>query len=155
MASKALQNQMTRSVIVNRQKLIDILIKNKTKHVKEYEEAMAGYKETAIAKVNETFANLNEKLEKRKNELLEDLNNFSSENSGDYGDYLSILQAVTVQMKVPVSYEDAYNAAIDMATLDTRDELELTGAEFQCFCRDVWDWTYEFAASTALYNKKA
>ena len=46
----------------------------------------------------------------------------------------------------------AYDAAFDMATFDTRDELDLSGAEFQCFCRDVWDWSDEFQTTTQIYG---
>jgi len=152
MAMKALGNQMSRVVRVNRQKLIETLTANRDKHVKEFNEAMNGYKDTAVKKVNEAFQNLGDRLEKRKNELLKDLNEFTPETSDKFSDVLTILQSVTVNMKVPVSYKEAYDAAIDMATFDTRDELELSGAEFQCFCRDVWDWSYEFSNSTALYK---
>lgn len=154
MAQKALHNQMTRMVKVDRQKLVSTLETNRAKHIKEFNEAMAGYKEIAMKRVDEAFQNLGDKLEKRKNELLKDLNEFTPETADNFSDTLTILQAVTVQLKVPVSYKEAYDAAIDMAKFDTRDELELSGAEFQCFCRDVWDWSYDFIASTSMYNNR-
>jgi uncharacterized protein YfbU (UPF0304 family) len=154
MAQKALNHQMNRIVRVNRAKLIDTLTENRTKHVKEFNEAMAGYKGLAMNEIEKAFGNLGDRLHKRRKELEEDIAKFSPATAGEYSDYLTILQAVTVNLKVPQSYADAYDAAIDMAKFDTRDELELSGAEFQCFCRDVWDWSSEFTATTSFYNDK-
>ena len=152
MAMKALGNQMTRIVRVNRKKLVETLVENKEAHIKQFKEAMDGYKATALAKIAEAFDGLDKKLMKRRDELIQHVGSFSPEKSSEFSDQFVILNNVYVNLKVPVSYEDAYNAAIDMAMFDTRDELELSGAEFQCFCRDVWDWSYEFAAVTQSYS---
>lgn len=155
MAAKALRNQMNRVVHVDRMKLIDTLKANRVKHVGQFNQAMAGYKAAATAKIAEAFDGLAGKLEKRKAELLETISTFTPETAESFADYLTILNAVTVNLKVPVSYAEAYDAAIDMATFDTRAELELSGAEFQCFCRDVWEWSDDFSITQALYAAAA
>lgn len=152
MAQKALNNQMTRTVRVNRKRLIETLMANRTDHIKQFNEAMAGYKATALAKVDEAFNGLAARLATRKAELVKELNSFTAETADNFTNHLTILQAVTVNMEVPTSYEGAYDAAIDMANFDTREELELSGSEFQCFCRDVWDWTYGFTRTTEAYG---
>lgn len=154
MAAKALSNQMNRTVLVNRKKLIETLVINRTKHVIDYNDAMQGYKAIALAAIHEAFQNMGDKLKTRREALEEKIGNFSAETASEYPDYFVILEAVKVPLKVPISYADAYDAAIDMATFDTRDELELSGAEFQCFCRDVWDWTYEFTSTKAFYSNQ-
>lgn len=152
MASKALSNQMTRIVRVNRIGLVETLKKNRSSHIEQFDEAMLGYKELALLKIEEAFVGLEDRLRYRKEEITTKIKSFTAETAGNFSDYLVILEQVVVNLKLPVSYADAYDAAIDMATFDTREELELSGAEFQCFCRNVWDWTYEFANTTNMYS---
>lgn len=154
MAMKALHNQMNRIVRVNRQKLIETLKQNREQHIKQFNEAMDGYKEVAMKEIAKAFDKLADRLDKRRKELEKEIESFSPETAENFSDHLVILQSVTVNMKVPVSYADAYDAAIDMANFDVRDDLELSGAEFQCFCRDVWDWSNDFTATSAMYLKK-
>lgn len=151
-ALKALGNQMNRVVRVNRLKLVETLKENRTKHVALFNEAMAGYKELALQKVEEAFDGLATRLQARKEEITKHISSFSPETASQFSDHLTILHGVTIDLKVPVSYEDAYDAAIDMASFDTREELDLSGAEFQCFCRDVWDWSYEFTTRNLAYS---
>lgn len=156
MAAKALNNQMTRTVRVNRQHLLETLKKNREQHLKVFNEAMAGYKALALAlaKVNEAFNGLEGRLLQKKDEIVAKIGTFSAETADSFTDYLIILETVRVALTVPVSYVEAYNTAIDMADFDTREELDLSGAEFQCFCRDVWDWSYEFTSISSTYSSK-
>lgn len=154
MAAKALGHQMTRMVRVNRETLLETLKKNREKHLTEFNEAMAGYRRLALDKVLTAFSGLSSRIESRRAEIVEKVSTFTAETASNFSDYLVILEQVAINLKVPVSYVDAYDAAIDMAAFDTRDELELSGAEFQCFCRDVWDWTHEFANTTTMYGLK-
>lgn len=154
MAAKALGHQMTRTVRVNRLRLIETLKANRDKHLAVYNEAMAGYKDLAQAKVREAFVGLEARLQTRKEELLAKLDAFTPATADNFSDYFVVLEQVAVNLKRPVSYAAAYDAAIDMAEFDTRDELELSGAEFQCFCRDEWDWKYEFSAVNAVYTAR-
>jgi hypothetical protein len=153
-AAKALSNQMTRTVRVNRLKLLDTLKTNRATHLAVFNEAMAGYKELARAKVEEAFVGIDGRLKKRKEELLARVESFTPETASSFSDYFVILEQMVVNLKLPVSYVDAYDAAIDMAAFDTRDELDLSGAEFQCFCRNEWLWSEEFTAISSTYLKK-
>lgn len=153
MAAKALRHQMNRIVRVNRTKLIETLRTNRTKHVEHFNKAMAGYKDAASKKIEEAFDGLADRLAKRREEITDKIKSFTPETADEFSDSLTILNGIHVNLKVPVSCADAYDAAIDMADFDTREELELSGAEFQCFCRDVWDWSDEFSSTSALYVK--
>lgn len=152
MATKALSHQMTRTVLVDRMKLLDALKVNRENHLAEFNEAMVGYKAMALRKVEEAFAGLDDRLKKQKADIVEKIGTFSPETADGFSDYLVILHQVGVDLKKPVSYVEAYDAAIDMAKFDTRDVLELSGAEFQCFVRDVWDWTHEFTITNTTYG---
>jgi hypothetical protein len=151
MAQKALSHQMSRTVRVNRLRLLEQLEKNRETHLQVFNEAMAGYKAMALEKVNEAFVGLEDRLRKKKEEITARLETFTAETADQFSDYFIVLEQVAVSLKKPVSYVDAYDAAIDMAKFDTRDELDLSGAEFQCFMRDVWDWTYEFSTTNVMY----
>lgn len=152
MAARALGNQMSRTVRVDRKRLIETLTKNREAHIKQFDEAMAGYKAAALKEIQKAFDGLETRLKKRQAEMIEHVNSFTVETAKDFNSRFTVLEAVTVNLEVPVSYADAYDAAIDMANFDVREELELSGAEFQCFCRDVWDWTYEFSNITKTYG---
>jgi hypothetical protein len=153
MAQKALNHQMNRTVRVNRLKLLQTLKENREKHLAVYTEAMAGYKAIALQKVNEAFDGLETRLKKRKDDFIARIEKFTPETADAFSDYLVVLEQVGVNLKKPVSYVDAYDAAIDMALFDIREELDLSGAEFQCFCRDVWDWSYEFTNTNLAYSR--
>lgn len=154
MAIKALGHQMSRTVRVNRLQLLEKLKENRAKHLAIFNEAMAGYKELALSKVREAFSGMDERLQKRKDEITKRIESFTAETASQFSDYFVVLEQVAVNLTLPVSYADAYDAAIDMAAFDTRDELELSGAEFQCFCRDVWDWTHEFSEVSKTYRSR-
>lgn len=153
MAAKALGHQMNRVVHVDRKKLIETLKKNREKHIKVYEEAMDGYQEMATKKIEDAFVGLDKRIKENKKKALDKIVTFSKETSDKFSDYFLVLEGISIHMKVPVSFVEAYDTAIDMAEFDTRDTLELSGAEFQCFCRDVWDWTHEFSSVNTAYLK--
>lgn len=155
MAQKALSHQMSRTVRVSRLTLLAKLQQNRETHLQVFNEAMAGYKAMALEKVNEAFAGLEARLQKKKEEIIARLETFTAETADQFSDYFIVLEQVAVSLKKPVSYVDAYDAAIDMAKFDTRDELDLSGAEFQCFLRDQFDWSHEFSAVNTMYLKKS
>lgn len=153
MANMARQDQQKRTVIVDRVKLLEQLAANKEKHVREYHEAVAGYKEMAKEKLQRAYEKAKVSLEDNVKKGLEKIDGFDPENDS-YG-VTTLIDAVYVDLPIPKNYEDEYDAAIDMVNWDTRAELELTHAEFQCFVRDVWDWTSDFFGVTSIYNTKA
>jgi hypothetical protein len=63
MAAVARMDQEKRIIEVDREKLIETLQINRTKHVADYEEAMAGYKTTLLAKIDEAFDDAKKQLE--------------------------------------------------------------------------------------------
>lgn len=152
MAAKALSHQMSRVVHVDRNILLSTLRINREKHIAEFNKAMEGYKAMAAAKLEEAFSGLGRRMAKSKEKILEKIESFSPQTAGEFSDYFILVEQVAVNLKVPVSYAEAYDAAIDMATFETRDVIELSGAEFQCFCRDVWDWSHEFSATNIRYT---
>lgn len=154
MANVARQDQQKRTIEVNREKLVEILESNKIKHLKDYEEAKEGYKETLLTKLSTAFDDAKKQLEDRYSKIKEKVSNFTNEDIEKQTDYFQLVKDITVTMPVPRSYEEEYNAAIDMAKWDVRETLELTYAEFNCFVRDNWDWKAEFENVSVMYKFK-
>jgi len=152
MANRALSNQMNRTVVVDRLRLIETLKANRERHVLLFDEAMKGYVAQSLEKVEATFRNLDSQIAEQKSRIIAKINSFTADTADQFSDHLTILNGISVQLVVPKSYRDAYDAAIDMAEFDTRPELELSGAEFQCFVRDVWEWTAEFRTTGSRYG---
>lgn len=154
MAMQAVEDQKERKIEVNRAKLIEILKSNRDKHGKDYLEAVDGYKEMAINKLQEAHEEAKKTLEKNVVKGLESLNDFDAANPKKGSDYLTLVNAIHVELKVPRNFTDKYDAAIDMAVWDVRETLELTQAEFQCFVRDIWEWSEDFRVTNTMYANK-
>lgn len=152
MAAIAQRDQEKRTVEVNREKLISILESNRTKHVADYEEAMAGYKSLLLGKIDEAFEDAKKKLDEKYNRTKEKVSGFTDEDIAKQHDHFTLIDGISVEMKVPRSYAREYDAAIDMAKWDVRETLELSHAEFTCFVRDQWDWKAGFEAVSMLYK---
>lgn len=155
MANLARADQENRTVKVDRLKLIGILEANRTKHVQEYEEAMAGYKSVLLSKIDKAFEDAKLQLESQHKKTKSKVAAFTDTDIAKQHDRIVLIDGICVDMKVPRSYQKEYDAAIDMAKWDVRETLELTHAEFTCFVRDHWDWKSGFDAVSMLYKAVA
>lgn len=152
MAAVARMDQERRIVEVDRQKLIETLMANRTKHIADYEEAMAGYKTILLSKIDEAFDDAKKQLEVRYEKTRNKVVLFTDADIAKQRDSFVIIDGIVVEMKVPRSYAAEYDAAIDIAKWDVKPTLELTHAEFTCFVRDQWDWKSGFDAVSNLYK---
>lgn len=153
MAAFALRDQSERTIEVNRLKLVEILEENREMHIREYHEAVDGYLETATEKLQEGYDKSVVKLQKNLENSKRLLAEIDPSKPLETSDRIVLVESICIDLKVPRNYAKEYDAAIDMANWDVRDTLELSGAEFQCFVRDEWDWTNEFSTTTASYSK--
>ena len=152
MAAAARIDQAKRTVEVNRVALIEALKENREKHIKEYEEAMAGYKSRLLESIDSAFEEAKCSLEKQYEKTVEKVRNLTDDDIAKQSDFMTLVDSVTVEMKVPRSYASEYDAAIDVAMWDVRETLELSHAEFTCFVRDSWEWKSRFEAVSAMYK---
>lgn len=152
MAAMAIKDQMQRSTEVDRKKLIAILETNREKHVRDYEEAKAGYKAVLLEKVDEAFRDAAVTMQKRHEQAKRRIAELTENEISKQRDYQVLVDEISVEMKVPRSFAKEYDAAIDIAKWDVRDTLTLTYAEFACFVRDEWDWKSGFDAVSSLYK---
>lgn len=143
-----------RVVTVIRENLVKKLEENKEKHVLQYNEAMAGYKEELLGIVQKAFEKAENDLEKKKNSLVEKIKNFKDEDILKQSDYMTLIDAIHIEMKVPRSYAKDYDRAIEIAKWEANEKMELSTAEFTCYILDEWDWTSDFALTNSLYSNK-
>lgn len=109
--------------VIEKQRLLDIIRANRTKHNDTYEAAKTAYAEKGV----ELLKKLIQKLEK--GETLRP--------------YLNLPE--------PENHVDDYDRAIQMLELDSRDTIELNEQEFRQFVQDEWDWKQNWLTSTSSY----
>jgi hypothetical protein len=154
MAAVLRADQERQTTQVNRRDLINHLMSNRDKHVRDYEEAMAGYKTALLARINEAFSNAEKKLREKYEALQGKIAALTYKDIEAQNDFITLIEHVSVEMRVPRSYAEEYDLAISKATWDTRDTVELTHAEFLCLIRDKWDWRKSFDEISAMYKHK-
>ena len=153
MAARAIHDQSERVVQVNRLELVRILQLNRTKHVADHEKAKVGYRKVLLSKIDKEFQDALKSIQRRYDETKTRVEMLSDADIEEQNDRIQVINAVVVEMKVPRCYAAEYDAAIDMAKWDVRETLELSHAEFQCFVRDMWEWTNEFTTISAMYMR--
>jgi len=60
-----------------------------------------------------------------------------------------------IELKVPTNHVDDYDRAIEMLSLCTDTEIELSEDMFQCYVRDKWRWQKDFLWSNSRYSETA
>lgn len=152
MANLAKKQQATREVEVERLELLKKLRENKEEHIKQYEAAISGYKDAVLTQLEDKVQKAKEKLEKRYQESKDRISKFSQEELEDFGDYINLIDSITINLPLPRNYAEHYDLAIDMIQWDVRPNVILTGAEFQCFVRNEWDWKFDFENVSKMYT---
>lgn len=151
MAAQAQAALNSRKVTVNRLRLIETLKQNREDHVRKFHEAIDGYIETAIDSVNKGYDEEMVAAKKRHEKMLKQIAEFDPAHPEKTPSYWRFTESSGVSVPVPANYSEMYKTAIDMMEWDTREEVELTYAEFQCFIQDEWEWKEEFEAIRSTY----
>lgn len=152
MARQAQIDMLDRKVEVNRLKLVDQLKENLEKHRIEYLEAVEGYREQALKQLGEAGEKAKHSLERTIVSAKASIEKFDPRLDIS-GGTIVLVERVVLNLPVPKDYSSEYETAIAMAEWDTRETLELTTAEFQCFVRDVWDWSSNFKEVHMSYTR--
>ncbi len=116
-----------RSITVDKLRLIEILEKNRDGHRRIFEEALVGWRERVLERVEELYQQAREgKLENA---------------------YLSLPR--------PEDHTRDYDRVIGMLQLDVNDQVELTASEYAMFVEDDWGWQKSFLLANADYSERA
>jgi AICAR transformylase/IMP cyclohydrolase PurH len=121
-----LRNAMN-SVKMNRLELLKIVRENATKHVADYDEAVADYK-IAVAKL----AKANLKLA----------------NTGD----LEEIRKIKNLPQSPMNYAENYTRAIRMLELSVEEIIDVEEHIFNQLVLDEWGWKQQFTIQNSLYK---
>jgi hypothetical protein len=112
---------------VKKQKLLNILRKNRTAHRKIFLEAQEGFKKAVI-----------EQLEKR----------LEAARKGQRVD-------LYIRLNEPVDQTKDYDRAIGMLEMDDNTVILLTELDYKQYVLDDWTWKDQFLHSNAFYSKTA
>lgn len=121
-----------REVKVKRDELLSVLKQNRQRHIKEYQAACVGYREVALRRIEESFQEARDLVNRLKN-----------------GQTIAV--GFRINLSVPVNYEKAYDQIIRMMEMSVDTEIVLTASQFACFVMDDWEWKEEWASSNAQY----
>lgn len=116
-----------KSVRLDRDQLLEIVLENKEKHVAAYREAVIDYKKAVVNLTKENLA-------LARTGRLEEIARIRS-----------IPHA-------PESYEDSYHRAIRMLELSVDGQIELDEHVFNQLVLDEWNWKASFVAMGASYK---
>lgn len=122
-----------REVKVKRDELLAVLRENRERHVREYKAACVGYREVALSRLEDSFQQAREAVNRLKE-----------------GQTISVV-GFRISLSVPENYEKAYDQIIRMMEMSVDTEIVLTASQFACFVMDDWEWKEEWAASIAQY----
>jgi hypothetical protein len=112
---------------VKKETVLDVLKKNLAQHQKDYDEAVIGWIEKA-------------KVELKK--ILEKL---------DLPNAINTKVDIT-NLPKPFSYVKEYEKAIKMIEFETREEIEISEADFEHYFLDEWNWKSSFLTNTTMYK---
>ncbi len=125
------------TVIIERKRLQATLSANLEIHKKEFEEAIAGFREKRM----ELYRELRDVTDAS-------IEGTSSASRKKVSDAFYTLN----QLERPVNNSNSYEQAIVVMEWETRDEIELSIHEFEAYVRDNWNWTASFKNAHANYS---
>jgi hypothetical protein len=112
------------TINVEREKLIDILQSNRTKHMQEFQLAMEGYRKELVRLAEEN-------LERAKK-----------------GEYPNMLHD-----QKPRDYSAQYTRALGMLEMSNDKNIALSAYDYARFVEDDWDWKASFTSNVASYRR--
>jgi transketolase len=120
-----------RKVEVKRDEVLKRIEDNLQKHVAEYKEAVTGYKQESLKRLDELRKKVNDNLPEG-----------------------SQMVPLLLHLEMPVSHEDDYKQVIEMLKMSVQDTVTLESDEFACYVMDHWKWKQAFTATNNRYTGK-
>jgi hypothetical protein len=127
-----LEETVMQSVTIAKQKLVEILMANRAKHLTEYNAAVVQFRQAA-------------------RKLLQDALDAVVPDEAPIG-IVEKLKNLYITLEAPQQYLKEYDKALKMLDLSVKDEIEITNSEFSYYVEDDWDWKERFSASNRLYS---
>ena len=125
------------------------LKKNLESHKENYKLASEAYEKKALEVLEESKKKAAKSLESRYKLAKQAIRNSVEE--GTPLEHVLMVNEYEARLPAPVNNSSAYEEAIALMEWETKEEIELSFPEFECFIQDKWDWKEEFElTSTAL-----
>jgi hypothetical protein len=146
-----------KTVVINKNKLLDIIKENKAKHDAIFEVATSGYWQSAQRKLEEKRENFDKYLLDLSDDFdtqLDKLNNkISLKQRVDGYSYIPIQASMnyTIDLKYPENHAHEYERAIRSVELSVFDKIELSEQEFNQYVMNDWSWRNSFLTSSSGY----
>lgn len=115
-----------KNVSVKKETLLRKIKENLKKHMKDYKEAMKGYKKEAIIVLNKMLVDV--RKGKKINSFLE--------------------------LKTPEHHKNDYERVIGMLEMHEGELIELSDQDYRIYLMDQWDWKHSFDMNTKSYIDK-
>lgn len=116
-----------KQVTVKKSQLIEVLTKNREKHIKEYRIAFAGYQKEALETLERNHAKLK---------------------SADAEVGIPTMEFLQGS---PENHQADYERAIDMLVMSVEENIVIEEAEFRQYVQDEWSWKHGWLASNFKY----
>lgn len=162
-------------VVVPKDKLLEALEANRTKHNSIYESALAGYWiqaqevlhkkkvefDEAIAKVATEFEKQSTQFGASFTHQLTGMQYYVDEkNQAKMAGYFSLGSQISVQVPfnnslslvAPESHVEDYDRVIDLLKYTVADKVELSIKDFESYVRNNWAWRQSFLGTNATYT---
>lgn len=129
------ENNVLKSVVVNRQDLLITIKANRETHIKDYEESLIGYNKLVLEACDKNIKIASKRKAKAKD--------------GD----TNFQDLPFTPNPVPIaSYEAEYTKAIRMLEMSVEDNIELEADVFNQLVLDEWNWKTSFIAMATSYK---
>lgn len=115
-----------KTIHISKTKLLERLKTNRKAHVKQFNEALEGYRDLVIEELNQSLRDA--KLGKH---------------------FRTFIQLVEPQNHTP-----DYDAIIDQVEWHEAEIIELDRSEFNHYVRDDWGWKEDFIQTMSFYSKE-
>ena len=114
-----------KTVLISKDKLLVKMKENRESHLKQYEEALDGWKEKVINELEKALKNAREFIEFK----------------------------TFLELPKPTDHTSDYDEIIARVEWNEEKQIALDQHDFNQFVLDDWNWKHEFIGTTALYSK--
>jgi len=139
-----------KTVQVEKPRLILTLQENMAKHQREYREAVVGYNQEMVVLLRRLKDDVSKSLAIWERPS-RDLPTTATVNLEEIHE----VQSEITSLELPRDHSDSYQQAIALMDWETRDTIELSINDFECYVRDNWNWMTSFKNSVANYSSSS
>jgi len=143
-------------VVMKKEELLSALITNKAKHDVILATAIAGYWETAKAKLEEKHKKLNQSVKEWQEDAEKEFQRFYDkvDKKEELPSHVSVRMFAldnSLGLVYPQDHSRDYDRAIRMMQSSIYDEVQLTTDEYDAYVLNNWEWKKNFLATNTAY----